>query len=141
MEVSVHVIEGELAVVVVKVDTHFPRYEILRQGGERHRQRFELRAPLQPQGQVARVSVQGFEAFSQGRFFGYTQPPVSLPNLHLPVVAAGFIALHSDSAPPAVKALVVVGDIFPLKATAQPLLIHGDEQVRVGCVQVQAHLH
>lgn len=127
--------------VVVKVDAHLAGDEARRQGGEGHGQGLQLGAPLQPQGKVPRVGVERLEAFPQGRLFGHAQPPVPLTHLHLPVVAARAEALHPDGTPPAVEALVVVGDILPLKATAHPLLVSGDEQIRVGCVQIQSHLN
>lgn len=138
---AIHIIEGQLALVVVQVDAHLAGDEARWQGGEGHSQGLQLGAPLQPQGQVSRVGVQGLEALPQGRLLGHTQPPVPLPHLHLPVVAAGAEALHPHSTPPAVKALVVVRHILPLKTTTHPLLIIGDEQIRVGCVQIQGHLH
>lgn len=137
----VHVIEGQLAVVVVEVDAHLAGDEAGWQGSEGHSQRLQLSAPLQPQGQVSCICVQGLEAFPQGRLFGHAQPPVALSHLHLPVATASAEALRSNGTPPAIKTLVVVGNIFPLKATAHLLLISGDEQVRVGCVQIQGHLH
>lgn len=137
----IHVIEGQLAMVVVKIDAHLAGDEARRQGCEGHCKCLQLSAPLQPHGQVTRICVQRLEAFPQGRLFGHAQPPVPLTHLHLPVVATGAEALHPDGAPPAIEALVVVGNIFPLKATAHPLLISGDEQIRVGCVQIQSHLH
>ncbi len=140
VEVFVHVVEGQLAAVVVEVDAHLAGDEARRQGGEGHGQRLQLGAPLQPQGQVTRICVQGLEAFPQGRLSGHAQPPVPLAHLHLPVVAAGAEALQPDGAPPSVEALVVVGNILPLKATAHPLLV-GDEQIRVGRVLIQSHLH
>lgn len=85
----VHVVEGQLAVVVVEVDAHPARDEAGRQGGEGHGQRLQLGAPLQPQGQEARVRVQRLEAFPEGRLFGDAQAPVPLAHLRLPVVAAG----------------------------------------------------
>lgn len=137
----VHVIEGQLPVVVVKVDAHLAGDEARWQGGEGHRQGLQLGAPLQPQGQVPRVCVEGLEALPQGRLFGHTQTPVALAHLRLPVVAAGAQALHPDGAPPAVEALVEVGDVFPFEAAAHLLLIGGDEQIGVSCVQVQSHVH
>lgn len=65
VEVLLHVIEGQLAVVVVKVDTHLARDEARWQGSEGHRQRLQLSAPLQPQGQVTCIGVEGLEAFPQ----------------------------------------------------------------------------
>lgn len=137
----VHVIEGQLAVVIVEVDAHLTGDQARRQGGEGHRQGLELSAPLQPQGHVPGVSVQGLKAFPQRRLFSHTQPPVTLTNLCLPVVAAGAQAIHADGAPPAVETLVVVGNVLSLKATAHPLLVSRDEQIRVGCVQIQSYLH
>lgn len=138
--VFVHVVEGQLATVVVEVDAHLAGDEAGRQGSEGHRQCLQLSAPLQPQGQVTRIRVQGLEAFPQGHLFSHAQPPVPLAHLHLPVVATGAEALHGGGAPPAVEALVVVGNILPLKATAH-LFLFSDEQVGVGCVQIQSHLH
>lgn len=139
--VLVHVVEGQLAMVIVEIDANLAGDEARRQGCEGHSQCLQLRAPLQPQGQVARRRVQRLEALPQGRLSGHTQPPVPLTHLHLPVVAARAQALHPNSAPPAIEALVVVGDLLSLEATAHPLFISGDEQVRIGCVQVQSHLH
>lgn len=141
VQVFVHIVEGQLAVVVVEIDAHLAGDEARWQRSEGHGQRLQLGASLQPQGQVPRVGVQWLEAFPQGRLLGHAQSPVPLADLHLPVLASRAKALHPDSAPPAVKALVVVGDILPLKATAHPLLISGDEQIRVGCVQIQSHLN
>lgn len=140
MEVFVYVIEGQLAVVVVEVDAHLAWDEALRQGGEGHGQRLQLSAPLQPQGQVPCVGVQRLEAFPQGRLLSHAKSPVPLTHFHLPVVAPRGKALHPNGAPPAVKALVIVGNVFPFEATAHLFVITGDEQVGVGCVQIQSHL-
>lgn len=141
MAVLLCVVEGQLAVVIVEVDAHLARDEARRQGRKGDCQGLQLSAPLQPQGQVTGICVQRLEAFPQGRLFGHSQTPVPLTHLRLPVVAPRTKALHSNGAPPAIKPLVVVGDILPVKATAHPLLVSGHEQVRVGRVQVQSHLH
>lgn len=141
VEMFVHIIEGQLVVVIVEVDAHLAGDEAGWQRGEWHRQRLKLSAPLQPQGQVPRICVQRLKTFPQGRLFSNAQPPVALSHFHLPVVATSAVALCSNGTPPTVKTLVVVGNIFSLKATAHPFLISRDEQIRVGRVQIQGHLH
>lgn len=141
VQVFVHVVEGQLAVVIVEVDAHLTGDQAGWQGGEGDRQGFKLSAPLQPQGHVPGASVQRLEAFPQRRLFGHAQPPVALADLRLPVVAAGAQAVHANGAPPPVETLVEVGNIFPLEAAAHPLLVNRDEQVWIGCVQIQSYLH
>lgn len=135
-----HVVEGQLALLIVQVHPNFPGHHALWQRGGGHRQGFQICAPLQTEGQVACICVEWAEALPRRGCLGHTEPPVPLAHLHLPVVASAGVALPAHGTPPAVEALLAPRDFLTLQAAPHSLFIAGDEQVRVGWVWVQSHV-
>lgn len=60
------VIEGQLPLLIVQVDSHPPWDEHLGQEGRRCGQGLELGPPLQPEGEVSALSVERSVAFAEG---------------------------------------------------------------------------
>lgn len=127
-----HVVERQLALLIVQVHSNFPGHQTLGQWGGRHCEGFQICAPLQTQAQVACVCVERAEALPHCRRLSYTQPPVPLPHLHLPIVAPRGVTLLACSTPPSVEAPLAPRGIAALQAAPHSLFIAGYKQVRVG---------
>lgn len=135
-----HVVEGQLALLIVQVHAYFPGRHALRQWCGGHRQSFQLRAPLQTEGQIARVGIKRPKALPCRRCLGHAETPVPLTHLDLPVVPSVGVTLAARSTPPAVETPRTPWGFVPPQAAPHALFITRDEQVSVGWVCVQCHV-
>lgn len=128
----VHVVERQLALLVVQQQPHFPGRHRLWQLDGGNRKSLQVGAPVQTEAQVSRLRVEGAEALPPRRCFSHAKPPVALAHLHLPVVAPTGVALRAHGTPPAVEALPVLRDFLSLQTAAHALPVTGGDQVCVG---------
>ena len=140
MRPFVCIIEGQLALFVVQEHPNFPGGHRVWQLSDGHCESFQVCAPVQAKAQVSRTGVEGAEALPRCRGFCHTESPIALTYLHLPVVAPTGVAHLAHSTPPAIKALPVLWDFLPLRATSHALSVTGDDQVCVGWIRVQSHV-
>ncbi|TNN40681.1 hypothetical protein EYF80_049150 [Liparis tanakae] len=137
---GLHVVERDLAALVIQEHAHFAGRRRQRQREAERRQRLDL-AVLQPQAPVAALGAQLDLALAAGRGGGHAQRPRRLaPQVHLPVVAPGAQALAAQDEEGGAKAL------GPLRVDGLALFVPhlaavlGHGQVLLGRGRVQDHL-